>query len=405
MPDFSFVALAKSGQKSIGVLTAGNEREAAAQLDARGLFPIEVKATRAASSGGRLFNRGVSGRHLATFYGQLADLLQAGVPLLRALELLERQSPNKRLSATLKEVRLKVADGTGLAQAMALHPGVFDELAVSMVRAGQEGGFLEDVLKRIATFVEHQQDMKAKVIGSLAYPAFLAVAGFIVVNILVIFFVPQFKEIFEKLKSKGELPALTQILIGFSDFTRSPYGILTAIALVVGFVFFVRWTRRGGRTWADGMKLRIPLFGKVFLALALSRFTRILGTMLHNGIPILRALQIAKDSTGNRVLAHAIEQSAENITAGQKLADPLRKSGYFPSDVVEMIAIAEEANSLEKVLIDISESLEKRTARNLELTVKLLEPMMLLVMALIVLLVVLGLLMPVFKMGQTISSN
>src|SRR4051812_19474438 len=184
MPDFAYVALARTGQKSIGTLTANSEREAAAQLDARGLFPVEVKATRAASSGSRVFG-GVGGRHLATFYAQLADLLHAGVPLLRSLELLERQTPNKRLAAVLKEVRMKVADGRGLAEAMGQFPKVFDDLAVSMIRAGQEGGFLEDVLKRTAVFVEHQQDLKAKVVGSLAYPGFLAVAGFLVVNALI----------------------------------------------------------------------------------------------------------------------------------------------------------------------------------------------------------------------------
>jgi general secretion pathway protein F/type IV pilus assembly protein PilC len=145
------------------------------------------------------------------------------------------------------------------------------------------------------------------------------------------------------------------------------------------------------------------MFGQIFLSLALSRFCRILGTMLHNGIPLLRALNIAKDSTGNKVLVAAIEKSAENVTAGQKLADPLRKSGYFPGDVVEMITIAEESNNLEKVLVDIADSLDKRTARNLELMVKLLEPIMLLVMAVMVLLVVMGLLLPVFKMGSTAS--
>lgn len=404
MPDFTYVALAKTGARSTGTLTATSEREAASLLDAKGLFPIEVRPARSASAGGR-FKRGVGGRLLATFFGQLADLLQAGVPLLRALELLERQSTHPRLQAVVKEVRLKVADGTGLAQAMALHPHVFDELAISMVRAGQEGGFLEDVLKRIAVFVEHQQDLKAKVVGSLAYPAFLAVAGFVVLNVLVIFFVPRFEEIFTKMKSQGDLPTLTQYLMGFSHFLQSWPGVGTAVLLVVSLVVFFSWTRRGGRTWADGMRLRLPMFGPIFLNLAIARFARILGTMLHNGIPILKALSIAKDSTGNRVLAHAIEQSAENITAGQKLADPLRRCNYFPSDVVEMIAIAEEANSLETVLVDIANSLEKRTARNLELMVKLLEPIMLLVMAVVVLLVVLGLLMPVFKMGQTISGH
>ena len=403
MPDFTYEALAKTGSKTTGTIAANSEREAAMALDAKGLFPIRIAMARTQAAGRSWFGGKVKGRHLATLYSQMADLLHTGVPLLRSLELLERQGTNPRLQAVLRDVRGRVADGTGLAQAMAQHPKVFDELAVSMVKAGQEGGFLEDVLERIAGFVEHQEDMKAKVIGALAYPAFLAIAGFSVLNILVIFFVPKFEPVFAKLKEKDDLPGLTMALMGFSNFLRSwQGGVATALA-VVAVVAFVRWTRGNGRYWADRMRIRLPLFGTIFLNLALARFTRILGTMLHNGIPILRALTIAKDSTGNRVLTAAIEKSAESVTAGEKLADPLRKSGYFPVDVVEMIAIAEEANSLEKVLIDISNSLEKRTARQLELMVKLLEPIMLLVMAGVTLLVVAGLLLPVFKMGQTVG--
>ena len=401
MPDFTYTALAKTGEKTTGSLTAGSEREAAQMLDGRGLFPVKISSAQSNNRGG--FFGGVSSRQLATFYSQLADLLHAGVPLLRSLELLERQSTNPRLTSVLREVRLKVADGTSLAQAMAQYPQVFSELAVSMVRAGQEGGFLEDVLKRTAVFVEHQEDLKAKVIGALAYPVVLGIAGFTVLNILVIFFVPKFEPIFVKLKEKDQLPDLTMALMGFSHFIQSPLGIGAAFLAFVGMIVFYVWTRRGGRGWADAMRLRLPLFGQVYLALSLSRFTRILGTLLHNGIPILKALSIAKDSTGNRVLTAAIEESAQNITAGQKLADPLRRSKHFPADIVEMIAIGEESNNLEKVLIDIAESLEKRTARNLELMVKLLEPLMLLVMAGVVLVVVMGLLLPVFKMGGAVG--
>lgn len=407
MPDFTYEAIARSGQKKTGTLTAGSEREAAVMLDSQGLFPTRLLAQKSAAEGGGglpLFG-GVSKRHLATMYSQLADLLHSGVPMLRSLEILERQSSNKRLAAVVKDVRLKVADGTGLAQAMGSHPRVFDELAVSMVRAGQEGGFLEDVLKRVAVFVEHQEDLKAKVVGALAYPFFLAFAGLAVLNILVIFFVPKFEPIFEKLRAKGELPQLTIALIWFSHFLQSWAGVFTFLGVIAGFFGLVYWARGPGRYVADGVRLRLPLFGKIFLALSLSRFTRILGTMLHNGIPILRALAIAKDSTGNRVLSEAIEQSAENVTSGQKLADPLRRCKYFPGDVVEMIAIAEESNTLEKVLVDIADGLEKRTARNLELMVKLLEPLMLLVMAVVVLLVVAGLLLPVFKMGSAVGTG
>ncbi len=402
MPDFSYTALASTGTKSTGTVTAGNEREAAALLDAKGLFPISIAL--AAASGGSGFSLfgGVSGRQLATMYGQLADLLQAGVPLLRALELLERATTNKRLQAVMRDVRMNVSEGTGLAQALAKHPRVFDDLVVSMVRAGQEGGFLEDVLARTAAFVEHQEEMKSKVVGAMAYPAFLLVAGASVLFILIIFFVPKFEPVFEGLKAKGRLPDITKFLLAFSHFLIGWWWLY--IPALIGTVLGFRlWAQTEQGKWVmDNVKLRIPIAGSLFRGLALARFTRILGTMLTNGIPMLRALGIAKDSAGNRVIVKAIEESAESITAGQKLADPLRRNKHFPTDVVEMIAIAEESNTLEKVLIKVADSLERRTTRTLELVVKLIEPLMLFVMAGVVLFVVLGLLLPIFRMGETV---
>lgn len=401
MPDFTYTALAATGSKSTGTVTAGSEREAAALLDAKGLFPVSISESKAAGGGFSLFG-GVSGRLLATMYGQLADLLQAGVPLLRALELLERATTNKRLQAVMRDVRMNVAEGTGLAQAMAKHPRVFDELVVSMVKAGQEGGFLEDVLARTAAFVEHQEEMKGKVIGALAYPMFLLFAGSAVLFILITFFVPKFEPVFDGLKAKGRLPELTVALLAVSHFLINYWWLYIPLAIgsVVGFQVWAR--SENGRWVLDNVKLRVPIAGALFRGLALSRFTRILGTMLANGIPILRALGIAKDSAGNRVIVKAIEASAENITAGQKLADPLRRNKHFPTDVVEMIAIAEESNTLERVLIKVADSLERRTTRTLELVVKLVEPLMLFMMAGVVLVVVLGLLLPIFRMGETV---
>jgi general secretion pathway protein F/type IV pilus assembly protein PilC len=402
VPEFSYEALAANGTRSQGVLTANSEREVMSMLDARGLYPLSI-APKAGSVARGKGGRRVGSRHLATFYSQLADLLHSGVPLLRSLDLLERQGSTPALSEVLREVRAKVADGTGLSEAMNQHPRTFNELAVSMVRAGQEGGFLEDVLRRIADFTEHQEDLKARVTGALAYPIFLAIVGFLVLNILVIFFVPRFEPIFEKLEEKGELPILTKGLIGVSHACQR-YGIFM-LAGAAGVVFMIRsWAAsEAGRLMVDTIKLRIPVAGMIYLNLALSRFTRILGTMLQNGIPILPALRIAKDSTGNRVLALAIEQSAENIKAGETLAAPFSASKYFPRDVVEMVSVGEESNNLETVLINISIALEKRTNRQLDLFVRLLEPVMLLVMAAVTLLVVAGLLLPVFNMGSAIS--
>src|SRR5690349_6700468 len=211
MAEFTYEARAKTGAMNQGTLTANSEREAMAILDSRGLFPVRIQAVQSHAT--RRWGKKVKGRYLSTMYSQLADLLHSGVPLLRSLEILERQSTQPAVTEVLREVRAEVADGTGLSEAMSQHPHVFNELTVSMVKAGQEGGFLEDVLKRVADFTEHQEDLKSKVIGALAYPVFLAVTGFIVLNILIIFFVPRFQPIFQKLEEKGELPMLTQVLM------------------------------------------------------------------------------------------------------------------------------------------------------------------------------------------------
>jgi general secretion pathway protein F/type IV pilus assembly protein PilC len=402
VPEFTYEALASTGAKSAGSLVATSEREALAMLDARGLLPVRVTASKSAGGAAKSGQK-IRSRYTTVFYAQLADLLHSGVPLLRSLDILEKQASQPALAAVLREVRARVADGTALADAMAQHPRAFNDLTVSMVRAGQEGGFLEDVLRRIADFTEHQEDLKSKVIGALAYPIFLAVVGFIVLNILVIFFVPRFEPIFQKLEEKGELPALTVAIVATSHALQR-YGLWIVAAAVAGIVLFRRWVRTpDGRLRVDHWRLRLPIVGSIYLNFALSRFTRILGTLLHNGIPILQALRIAEGSTGNRVLSLAIEKSAGNITAGDSLAAPLAACPYLPRDVVEMVAVGEESNSLDTVLVNIANGLDKRTGRQLELFVRLLEPVMLLFMAAITLLVVMGLLLPVFKMGSTLQ--
>ena len=295
MPEFTYEAMT-TGAAQPGQPVATSEREAMAMLDARGLFPLRIAAAKQARKGGRR----IRSRSLVAFYAQLADLLHSGVPLLRCLDILERQSSQPALSEVLREVRARVADGTGLAEAMAQHPAGFNELAVSMVRAGQEGGFLEDVLRRIADFTEQQEDLKAKVIGALAYPVFLAVAGFIVLNILVIFFVPKFEPIFKSSKEKGELPALTVGLIGVSHFLQS-WGWAVVLGVAGLIYLYRRWARTAERPhdWWTGFGCACRSRATSICRFALSRFTRILGTLLHNGIPILQALRIAKDSTGN----------------------------------------------------------------------------------------------------------
>jgi general secretion pathway protein F/type IV pilus assembly protein PilC len=362
-----------------------------------------VQVEDAAPAAQRQHVRRVPAAVLAVTYSQLADLLRAGVPLLRSLEVIQKQTSHQGLKSVLDEVRRHVEDGRSLAESMGQFQTLFGEMAVSMVRAGSEGGFLEEALARVAEFTSAQDDLKKRTLGAVAYPAILAVVGTLVVTVLLIFFVPKFGDLFARLRERGELPVLTDWLLATSAWLRSRWGLLLFAALGVGAWFARRWLKtEAGRWWSDRIKVRLPLAGPIFLGLAVSRFCRVLGTLLHNGVPILRSLQISRDATGNRVLGAAIGDATENISAGQSLAGPLAASGHFPPDVVEMIAVAEQANTLEKVLLTIADSLERRTWRRLDLAVRLAEPLMLLLLAGAVLVLVIALMLPLLKMGATV---
>ena len=391
-----------SGQEVKGLLTAGTETEVVSTLSSRELFPLRIELAESARADDRLRGRRVKARDLATFYSQLSDLLRSGVPLLRSLELLQQQSRNKVLKVVLQEVRDDVADGTRLAEALRQHPNVFAELAISMVRAGEEGSFLEDVLRRIADFTEHQEDLKGRVVGAAVYPMFLVVVGGLVLTFMMIWFVPKFEPVFQRLEARGELPWATTAVVATSD-TLTNYGLPVA-GIIAAAVFFAMqyFGTDEGRMTLDRGKLSVPGAGKIYRSLAIARFCRILGTLLSNGVPILNSLRISKDATGNKVLSGAINEASDFISAGKTLAEPLRASGEFPEEAVEIIAVAEEANNLEKVLVDIAESMERRTYRYLELFVRMLEPAMLLVMALLVLFVMLGLLLPVLQSSNVL---
>ncbi len=271
-----------------------------------------------------------------------------------------------------------------------------------MVRAGGEGGFLEDALQRVSQFTEQQEDLKSRTVAALAYPMFLGVVGSVVVFGLLIFFVPNFGQIFEDLREQGQLPAITEWLMWTSE-TLKRWGIFILLGIFALIAFLRKQlATKEGRRVADRWRIRIPMFGAIYLSLAVARFCRVLGTLLHNGVPILKSLDISRDATGNWVLSDAIERASENISAGDSLASPLAACGHFPNTVVEMIAVAEESNTLDKVLVEIADGLERQTERRLDLMVRLLEPIMLLVLAAIVLFVVIALLLPIFKMTSTV---
>ncbi|QEF98829.1 Type II secretion system protein F [Stieleria maiorica] len=403
MPTFAYTARDMAGKTVSGSIEAANEREVAALLSEKSLFPSKVAATENAS-GRSLFGRRkhVKGQTMATFYGQLASLLRSGVPMMRSLTVLGEQATDPVLGEIVKEIKSRVEDGEPIGNAMARFPNVFSDMAINMVRAGTEGGFLEDALERVSTFTELQEDLKGRTISALAYPVFLFSVGSLVISGLLVFFVPKFDAMFDRLRQKDEMPWYTESLLSFSTVLQQYGWVIVLLGIVLVVVIKIQLASEAGKQMMDKIKLRIPVLGNILMNLAVARFCRVLGTLLGNGVPILKSLEISRSAAANRLLSQSIADATENIRGGESLATPLRASGYFPPSVVEMISVGEESNSLEKVLPEIADSLEKRTFRRLDLFVRLLEPMMLLVMAFLVLAVVLALLVPVLKSSTSL---
>lgn len=402
MPDFQYKAREMSGQQVSGVLTAATEREALATLTAKQLFPLQVSLAASSQAAEKQKNRRVPSKYLTIFYTQLADLLKSGVPLLRSLELLSQQSTHSALKVVVSDVRDQVAEGSRLYDAMRLHPKAFSPLMTSMVRAGEEGGFMEDVLKRIATFTEQQEELKGRVIGAMVYPIFLLTVGSGIVVVMLAWLVPKFNGLFETMAARGELPWATTTLMAMSAWTQKYWavGLLAAGVAIWGLVQWLKTEQ--GRRKSDAFRLKAIGLGRLARSLAIARFCRVLGTLLKNGVPVLTSLQIAKDATANVILSDAIETAASNISEGKSLAGPLAASKQFPDEIVEMISVGEEANNLENVLIDISENLERRTGREIEMVVRMLEPILLLMLASVVLFVVIALLLPILQSSSIV---
>lgn len=398
MPTFVYKARNPAGEAVSGTLVADSTMAAARILDDRSLLPVEVEELQDKQKSvwtGR--TRKINQSKIGVIYEQLADLLRAGVPVLRALSVLSKQSSSGAIARVLREVHDGVAGGETLADAMGKHPHAFMPLHVSMVRAGEKGGFLEDVLTRLSEFVSRQDALRNKFIGSMIYPCVLLTAGVAAVVLLMLLVVPSIRSLLES----QDLPWVTQIVFAMSDVLGKYYfqlGIVIALFVAALSAFFS--SSVGKDAWAL-IQLKAPGVGKIYTMVALCRFCRIFGTLLANGIPILNALKIAKESAGNKYLAEAIDKAAEAVNLGEPLAVPLAQSKVFPPAMIDMIAVAEESNTLEKVLVEIANTQEERTGRQIELFVRLLEPLMLLLMGVMVMVIAIALLMPILSMATS----
>lgn len=409
MQSFRYTALTATGERVSGLLSGMSEQAVLSELETRRLTPVSVSAE---DGGGGLSLRGVfggarrggpgggrpSGARLATAYTQLADLLRAGVPLLRGLRLLGSQKGSARIGRVFSEVADAVAEGDEVALAMSRRPDVFPKIHVAMVRAGEKGGFLEGVFARLGEFLSKQAAMRSAIIGSLVYPTILVVAGTVVLGLIFGVFIPMFRKEFEHL----DLNVLTRTVLGLSVLVRE-HGVWFVPMLVVAGVVLWRVSKRPAmKRRLSVLSVRLPVVGPLVRSLAVARFCRVLGTLLTNAIPMMAALEISREAAGNVLLEEAIDKATEAVRSGERLAPPLSESGLISEDVVEMISVGEAANNLDKVLLTIAETLEQRTERMLSVAVKLIEPLLLALLALVIALVALAIVLPLTQMSRSV---
>jgi type II secretory pathway component PulF len=409
MSVFTYKALGKDGRESAGSLSAESRAAAISQIMDRGLHPVVVeekggngKAAAAKSDDAAGREGRVSQKSVESFTRELANLLSGGVPLARALQLLRREASNPAAKYVWGKIHDDVVDGKPLAEALARWPKAFSTVYIAMVRAGEAGGFLDLVLAQIAEFRTRESDLRGKVKAAMLYPVVLASLTVCVLIFLLTYFIPKFSLIFKEFGSN--LPALTRAVVFASDVVKS-YGLIIGVAAVIGIIALRRAVEsESGRRSFEKAVLGVPVLGTVIAHFALVRFTRMLGTLLQAGVPLVASLKVAKEAIGNQTLADTVSHAIDEVQRGTPLSKALSTGGkLFPPSVIEMVAVAEETGRLDKELVRLSGAYEADLDRQLRMLVALAEPALLFCMAAVIGTVVVGMLLPVFNLQDLIK--
>ncbi len=427
MPTFTFVAMDPKGNEQTGTVEATNQTSAISMIRERGLFPTRVvEASAAARQAPKTdpkaspsvkkkarksaaktqirmpsFLIRVKPKLLMTYTRQLATLINAGLPLLRSLQVILKQEHNPALKQATEKIAESIQTGSTFAEALAQHPRIFNRLYINMVKAGEVGGVLDVVLNRLAEFMEKAQRIKNKVTSAMVYPIvvmFMAV-GILVFLMLVI--IPKFEEIFADLLGDTGLPVLTAMVINASRLMASHF--IYIFAIVAGIVVAVKamTKTRWGSFAMDMVKLRVPIFGTLVRKTAVARFTRTLGTLMTSGVPVLQALTIVRDTAGNEVIARAVNQIHDSVKEGENMAPPIEASGVFPPMVVSMVEVGEETGELPEMLMKIADNYDDEVDNTVAGMTSIIEPLLIVFLAVIVGLIVVALFLPLISIiGQ-----
>jgi len=420
MPTFAYEAMNSSGQEVKDEIEAGSSEEAIAKIRGKGFFPTKVRE----KAGKKKVNKkkeeenapltkkrkmpiaigGVPRQQLVTFNRQLSTLQDAGLPILRSLQILEQQQKPGLLKAIIGGVADEVEGGGTLSDAMAEYPKAFDKLYVNMINAGEAGGVLDIILNRLADFMEKAAKLKKKVIGAMIYPGVVISIAVGIVSMIMIFVIPKFESIFRDFHT--DLPGITQALLMVSRWFANDYGWAYVLFSPIAFILIVKLIKisEGGRYFVDMVKLKIPILGSILAKTSIARFTRTLGTLISAGVPILDALNITKETCGNEVYSKALQKVHDAIREGESMADPLRATKVCDAIVVNMIDVGEETGDLDKMLIKVADNYDSDVDVLVGSLISILEPVMVVVLGLIVGFIVIALFAPMISLIQTVSS-
>jgi type IV pilus assembly protein PilC len=426
MPRYAYTAIEQAtGREREGLIDGASLEAVITVLKSRGLAPLDVTVTKATAAAvptkapmraasrnpvkGRAakrqfsFGRVASAKELTVFTRQLGTLIKAGMPLLRSLEVLARQQKNRLFQIVIEALGETIRSGGTFSEGLQQHPKVFDRLYVNMVKAGEAGGVLEVVLDRLAQFMEKSVRVRGRIKSAMTYPLIIVLVAVGIVSALMVFVVPKFESIFATTLKGQSLPVLTQAVIGLSNFLKNH--ALIAVALVIGLYFVGKMaarTTRGTRL-VHGLQLRLPVMGDLFLKSAVARFTRTLGTLLASGVPILEALRITRDTSGNVRVAAAITVVHDRVKEGDTVAGPLRATNIFPDMVPSMIEVGEETGALPDMLTRVADGYDEEVDNAVNALTSLIEPLMIVVMAFMVGTIVIALFLPIVRIIQTLG--
>lgn len=418
MPLFAYSAVDAQGKTHQGTVEANNAADAATAIKRQGRFPTNIAETAAAaakpkgkgfslkfSMGGGSGTGKVPTKVLTVFTRQLSTLISAGLPLLRSLRTLSKQEKNANLRKIMASLAESVEGGTTFSEALSQHPKAFNKLYVNMVKAGELGGVLEIVLTRLAEFAEKSQRIRGKVTSAMVYPAVVLTIAVGIVTFLMLFIVPKFEAIFKDMLGGRPLPAITQIIMDLSRFIQGNFLLIAGVLVVLGVGLRFAMRLPGISAAVDNYKLKLPLFGDMLTKTSVARFSRTLGTLVSSGVPILQALQITRDTAGNERVSAAIESIHDNVKEGESMVAPMEASQIFPPMVVSMVQVGEETGQLPDMLTKVADVFEEEVDTAVAGLTSLLEPVMIVMLALIVGTIVVALFLPLITIIQDLTAG